>query len=118
MAFLAVTAELASVFVGVATRALRGQSEVGAREVLQLDALFPRRGHAGGSVALDAFEPRMATEQWVPGLLMLEFLGRGVPLDDVEFVSVVVAMAADALLLGPVFRLHDTSVEARPCLNP
>ena len=117
MAFLAVTAQLAAVFVNVAARALRGKPKVGTGEVLHLDALFRRRSDAGGCVALNAFEPGVTAQQRIPGLLMLEFLSRRVPLDDVEFVSVVVGMAADALLLRPVFRLHDTSVKSRLGLN-
>jgi hypothetical protein len=58
----------------------------------------------------------MLTQKSVPCSLMVEFLRRRVPLDDVEILAVVLGVTTDAIRRRGAGR-HHSSVQSAPCLH-
>ena len=69
-----------------------------------------------GIVAAGAGEPRLFAFQYISCLAMIEFVGRSVPLNDVENRAIIVRVATHAVLTG--FGLFDNlRVEAAEDLS-
>lgn len=97
VARLAVVAELPGVMIFVARQTGRMQTLERMGKVLDHNDLPVRRRDVLGVVALLAFQLRMLAEQRVAGLLVVEFLLGGIPLEDAEILAIMLGVAAGAV---------------------
>lgn len=104
--------------VFMAGGALRtGQAEVGMVQILDLDARAVGFQNVLCVVASIARQSGVLADEWITGLPMIEFAGRGIPFDDVEVLAKVVGVAACAVFLA-VGVLDHASVEPSASRQP
>lgn len=105
VAGLAILAELALVKVFVARNARLRKPEKTPIQVLLLDQFLPVRLDARCLVAILALDGGMLAIQRIAGLLVVKFLLRGLPADQLELFSVVFGVAARTIVIG-IIPLH------------
>lgn len=116
VASLAFGAQLTGMAILVTTQACRVQSFERARQIVIHDAFAIGRGDVLWVMAVLALQLGVLADQRIAGLLMIEFVLGGVPLEDAKVFAVVFGMAAGAvgIALGTV---RDMSMHAFVCLD-
>ena len=97
VAGLALCAQLAFVMVLMTGEAGRVQTFERPRQIVNHDDFSVCRGDVLRVMALFAFQLRVLAEEHIPGLLMIEFIFGGIPLEDTEVLAVVLGVASGAI---------------------
>lgn len=97
VAGLAFGAQLAFVMVLMTREAGRVQAFERPRQIVNHDDFSVCHGDVLRVMALFAFQLRVLAEEHITGLLMIEFIFGGIPLEDAEVLAVVLGVASGAI---------------------